>query len=376
MPRPALPARIELVPERRRPDGTVNNEAFWEIRDGKVRSSTGCGESDRDGAEKKLKAYLAAKHVKTPKQKNKAAVDTSCADVIAHYARAKAKKPVARPQELASRLDRLLSYWGDMTLDDVDEETCGDYADHIGSEAAARRHLEDFRAAIKGYARAGLCRELVTVSLPEPGESRVDFFERGQLAQMLWYCWRFRRSQYGKPTKDFALRHLIPFILTAVYTGTRSRRIWRASYVQEDGRPWIDVEGGVYYRLAKGEKAPRNKRAATVRIPGRLLAHMRRWSKKRTYLVEHHGKPGDPKKSLSAMMKEVFGEDHNFVRHTFRHTCATWLLWSGEKSDDVAAYLSMTKQILFDVYGHDHPDADWSVGQAITTGRAGRRLKR
>ena len=374
--RPPLPARLELIPGRLKPDGSLHNEAYWEIRDhGRVRISTRCGEDDRAGAEKQLTVYLASKHEKAPKTKNKSAAETACADVISHYAKAKARKPVARPKELAARLDRLLTYWGSMTLDDVDEETCADYADLIGSDSAARRHLEDFRAAIKGYAKAGLCREYVVVSLPDKSDRRVDFFERSQVAAMLWHCWRFRRHQYGRPTADRPLRHLVPFILTAIYTGTRSRRIWRASYVQEEGRPWIDLEGGVYHRLAKGETAPKNKRAASVRIPGRLLAHMRRWSKTKTYLVEYQGEAGDPKKALTGVMEKVFGKDHPYVRHTFRHTCATWLLWSGEKPEDIAAYMSMTKQMLFDVYGHDNPNADREVGKAFTSGRAGRRAK-
>ncbi len=376
MPRHREPARLVLEPARHHKSGRLKHEAFWQLRDGSKKLSTGCGQDDRAGAEGFLREYLAKQHAKAPKVKHKAAAECPIPDVISHYAVHKTRKPVARPKELAARLETLLAFWGDKTLADVDEDTCYEYADFVGSDSAARRQLEDFKAAIKAYCRAGLCRESVVVTLPDKPDGRVEFFTRSQLAALLWHCWRTRRYQGETATTDRPMRHLVPFILTAVYTGTRSRRIWRASYVRQEGRPWIDLEGGVYHRLATGEKAPKNKRAASIRLPPRLLAHMRRWACKRTYLVELYGKPGDPKKSLAGAMEAVFGERHAFVRHTFRHTAATWLLWAGVKAEDVAAYLSMTKQMLFDTYGHDHPDADWEVGEAISKGKAGRTKKR
>jgi hypothetical protein len=71
--------------------------------------------------------------------------------------------------------------------------------------------------------------------------------------------------------------HIARFILFDLYTGTRSGRIWTASFERREGHPWIDVEGGVFYREAPGATASRTKRAPSVRIPGRLLAHLRRW---------------------------------------------------------------------------------------------------
>ena len=87
------------------------------------------------------------------------------ADVLNIYAQDVAPKH-ARPYETAHRLNALAEYWGDRPLSAVNGKTCRDYVEHAGSQAAARRHLEDFRAAIIHHRREGLCSEIVEVVLP------------------------------------------------------------------------------------------------------------------------------------------------------------------------------------------------------------------
>jgi len=60
MPRKAKGARLWLRPERR--DGGRTRPAVWLIRDGNHEESTGCGPSDRRGAEEALARYIAAKY--------------------------------------------------------------------------------------------------------------------------------------------------------------------------------------------------------------------------------------------------------------------------------------------------------------------------
>ena len=281
---------------------------------------------------------------------------------------------------------------GDRSLGAINRASCKAYERDRGSRSAARRELEDLRSAPNLYIADGLCREAVKVTLPTKHKARVAHFTRSQVAQMVWHCWRTREEQtihVGPRTGQTVLtdkrplRHLIPFILTAVYTGTRSSRIWQASFDMEPGRPWLDLEGEVFHRLADDEEEMANKRAGTIAIPERLLAHMRRWQrggklpkgkfrKPQAFLCEYRGRPADPKRALAGLMDTVFGADHTYVRHTFRHTCATWLLWAGEDINDVAAYMSMTREIVEKVYGHHHPDAHASVGTSFSTGKAGR----
>ena len=371
MPRSRKPARLWLEPEKRNADGSIRQKACWVIKDGAVRISTGFSLHDRERAEMRFHSYLAERHAASEPIRDKSADQTLCADVIRHYVENRGPH-VADPSLLAYRTRRLLTFWGDKNLGQIDGRTCRQYAAHRHSEASARRELEDLRAAIRLYAADGLCRETVIVSTPGKSPSRTDFLTRDQVAELVWYLWRRREVQHGRATQRYPLRHLVPFVLTAVYTGTRSRRIWTASFQREEGLPWIDARGGVFYRSAQGEHVAPTKRAGSIRIPPRLLAHFKRWSSSRTYLVEYRGKPADPKKALAKSMTAVYGGSHPFVRHTFRHTCATWLMWSGEDLGDIAAYLSMTREMLMKVYGHEHPDADRDIGLAFN-GRAGRR---
>lgn len=374
MSRKRQPARLRLEPAEFQADGSLKRAAVWYVVDGRTRRSTGCGESDIAGAEKALADYNAAKHAAAPAVRDKAAEATKIADVIAHYATVHGAS-VANPRELARRLGRLLEWWRAKTLDEVNRTECQRYAAFVGSDQSARRDLEDFRAAVNRYASDGLCRDEVKVWTPKKADPRGEFMTRDEIARLLWHCITKRGKQGNKVTTARTIRHLAPFILFAVCTGTRSSRVWQASFVQEEGRPWIDVENGIYYRAAPGERVSATKRAGTIVLPRRLMLHIRRWAKNRTYLCEYHGRPADPKKGLARAMTDVFGEGHGFKRHTLRHTAATWLMWAGRDPREIADYLSMSEKLLRDVYGHHHPDANKDVGDAFDHD-AGRRKKR
>lgn len=359
MPRKTKPARLWLFPEQRK-DGKVVRQATWYIKHGSKRFSTGCLADDQSGAQAALADYLTSLHADEEIVREKRASETLISDVIAHYA--KEKTDVAKPRELAARLGQLLEFWGDRTLDVVNEGTCNAYVRQRSTAQAARRELEDFRAAVVMYAKHGRCREIVLVSLPDKAQPREEYFTRDQVAALLWYLWKKKVAQGGKRTPVRSLKHIAPFVLMGIYTGTRSSRMWKASFKRMPGRPWIDVENGVFYRAAPKEIVAKNKRAGAIRIPGRLLVHLRRWAKQRDYLVEWHGRPANPRKGLFGAIDAVFGEDSDYVIHTLRHTCATWLMWSGGNVDDIARFLSMSRDILLKVYGHHHPDADRLVG--------------
>ncbi|MGY4312565.1 hypothetical protein [Bradyrhizobium sp. JR3.5] len=100
------------------------------------------------------------------------------------------------------------------------------------------------------------------------------------------------------------------------------------SFEKEQGRPYVDVENGLFHRTWLGENVPANKRAPVQRIPARLLAHLRRWRRLGTrYVCEYQGRAADPKKAFGRFARAVFPDtDMKVVRHTFRHTAATWLM--------------------------------------------------
>ncbi|MCJ2074503.1 hypothetical protein MKK68_02375 [Methylobacterium sp. E-016] len=141
-------------------------------------------------------------------------------------------------------------------------------------------------------------------------------------------------------------------VLLGLYTGTRAGAIATASFERVEGRSWLDLDGGMFHRLAVG-KAATNKRQPPVRLPDRLLAHIRRWRRlglSREFVVEFRGQP-------VAQVNKGFGvalATAGLVGspHMTRHTCATWLLQRGVRSWDAAHYLGMSERILLETYGH------------------------
>lgn len=366
MPRARKPARLWLRP------ADDDRASVWVILDGGKQIRTGCGALDRGGAERALERHLAARFIAEPKAKDRAASEITLAEVIANYLNQK-KATARRPRELAGRAEALLHFWGDKTLDDVTSAACEGYAASRTTASQARRELEDMRSAISLAIADGLTRQSVKVTLPEKSKGRANFMERDVVAKLLLAAYRKRETYKGRPTKKKVGIHIARFILVALYTGSRSARVWQASFVKEQGRPYVDVEAGLYYRAWEGESVARNKRAPPIRLPSRLLAHLRRWRRMgANYVVEYQGRAADPKKAFARHVKDVFGEGSGVMRHTFRHTAATWLMQSGEDPFSVSGYLGMSQKTLETTYGHHHPDHQASIGSAFSSGRAGR----
>jgi hypothetical protein len=88
-------------------------------------------------------------------------------------------------------------------------------------------------------------------------------------------------------------RHLARFILLGLYTGTRHAAVCSAALMPAIGRGHVDLERGVFYRRAQDARETK-KRQPPVRLPDRLLAHLRRWQRlgiAEHAVVEWNGKP-------------------------------------------------------------------------------------
>lgn len=368
MSRARKPARLWLRP------ASKDRAAAWIILDGGKQHGTGCSASDREGAERALSDHIARQFIASPAKKGRDASEVSVAEVLGHYVALKSET-ATRPKELAARAENLLAYWGDKTLDDITSATCADYAKRRGTPNGARRELEDLRAACRQAIADNVTRQSVTVTLPPKAKGRVKHLDRTTLAKLIWAAYRKRGKYRGAPNKRKPTIHIARFALAAVYTGSRSARVWQASFVKEEGRPYVDLEAGVFYRAWDGERVAANKRAPPIRLPGRLLAHMRRWHRMGArYVVEYNGQPADPKRAFRNLVDEVLGEDaEGIVRHTLRHTAATWLMQAATDKWEASGYLGMTLETLEKTYGHHHPDHQANVGAAFTSGRAGRK---
>lgn len=129
----------------------------------------------------------------------------------------------------------------------------------------------------------------------------------------------------------------------------------------------MDLENGIFYRLAWGKKQT-NKRQPPNPIPERLLAHLKRWQSKglmNTHFVEWNGKPIDSVSNSFDRAKKLAGIQ-DIRPHTLRHTCVTWLLQSGVSIWDTAGYVGMSPEMVSNVYGHHCPDHLQKAVQGIT----------
>jgi integrase len=367
--------RLWLRPEKRNPDGTLRERAVWVIRDGPRKISTGCAPQDRAGAERALGEHLADKY-KPNRAGGRHPSEILIADVLAIYLTDIAPRH-AREDETKQRVLTLDAWWAEKTLAEVNGTNCRAYVEHrtrqawkaarlektgtaprMVTAAAARRELEDLRAAINHHRREGLCSEIVSVVLPPRADARERWLTRSEAARLLWAAWRARQVMRDEATLRAVGRHVARFILVGLYTGTRSAAICGAALMPTVGRGHVDLEQGVFYRRAVGRRQTK-KRQPPVKLPPRLLAHMRRWAARglaRKTVVEWNGKSVESVRKGFAAAVEAAGLGADVTPHILRHTCATWLMQGGVNLWDAAGFLGMTVQQLEATYGHHHPD--------------------
>lgn len=381
---------------------------LYYIRDGQTEISTGCG-PDRlagpDGAEAQLAAYIAEKwaqraateEVADDRQRRSDPTKVLIAEVLALYLKERAPR-LADPKATKVRVDALMSFWGDKRLDDVRRSECTAYVELRISQPlkaakrgaalekrvtdqGARRELEDLSAAIHYWNGEYPLIVRPKVHLPEKPESPRDALTRGQAAALLKAAMGYRleiaadgarswRRLGGSARANRA--HLRRFILIGLYTGNRPavtpQLLWEESATQA----WVDIEDGMVYRRGKREKDHKTKRRPVVRIPHRLLAHLRRWRRldqaKAAQLLEaedlvmantvlHHGGApiaGRIRRGFEACVADA-GLAAEVSPHWLRHTCATWLMEGDVDVWEAASYLGMSPKALLDNYGHHRP---------------------
>jgi len=198
------------------------------------------------------------------------------------------------------------------------------------------------------------------VTTPARKPPRTDYWlRRDQVAARLKAARADKRS-----------RHLARFILIGVTTGTRPGAILRLQWLPSPSGGWFDLETRTLHRRGLGAKESR-KRQPPVRIPDKLLPHLRRWRAADlaagiSSVIHDGGRPVASIKRAWAGAAGRAGEGRYLKEqgrykgpdgpHIVRHTAATWMMQRGVPAEEAAGYLGMTLKTLWEVYGHHHPD--------------------
>jgi integrase len=133
------------------------------------------------------------------------------------------------------------------------------------------------------------------------------------------------------------------------------------------GAPWIDLENGVYY----GRGNPK-KRQPGIRVPDRLLAHLRRWKKNgQRRLVEFNGEPIESIDKAFAATVKACKLGKKIVVHSTRHSSITWLALNGVDPYEICRYAGITMEVFMNVYSHFHPDYMTGVHAGFRSKRGG-----
>jgi integrase len=374
MPRQGKGAHLWLRPARRK-DGRVVANAVWIIIDGSRHVATGCLKHQAGEAEKQLAAHIADKY--RPSRRLREIEHVDIADVLSIYLEDCGPRITDR-LKLERCIARLNDYWGGKMLSEVTNAECRAYANSRGKTGGTRTDLETLRAALNHHEKENLHYGTVRVTLPPKGPPRDRWLTRSEAARLIWECWRYRENQtvhrghqkgQKVETAKRPLRHLARFILIGLYTGTRAGAIASASPYRDQGHSFVDLDQGIFYRLAIGRTAS-NKRQPPAPIPARLLAHMRRWVRRgiiTSHFVEWHGAPVKSVKTGFGRAAKLAGLWGRVTPHTLRHTAATWLMQRGVPIWQAAGYLGMSTDVLERTYGHHHPDYMRGAAEAITS---------
>jgi integrase len=269
-------------------------------------------------------------------------------DLLADYARERGPKTAA-PWRVGAAIKGLVPFWQGKTVAQVTEDECVKFASVRGrSPGTVRRELGVLRAATNHAHRKGRITRVVAIELPDRPEPRDRWLTEKEAAELLRAALREPRVRLYLPL----------FIVLGLYTGQRKEAILSLRWSQVDLNAGENRnEGRIDFNIPGDRRT--KKRRAHIPIPRTLLGHLRRARKRGTdlgFVVNDNGKRlGDLKRGFASACRRAGLS--GVTPHTLRHTCATWIVQSGDVPMwEAAGYLGMTVETLEHVYGHHSPD--------------------
>lgn len=358
MPRPSKGARLYW----RKDTGQ------WAIVDGKDQRRTGT--ADRREAEARLAEYIAERDRGSRAGGPADPSDLLIADALQVYLEEHAPHAAA-PERIAYAVTPLIDFWGALPVSAVTKATCRRYAaERKRSDGTVRRELTTLRAALNYAHGEGRLLHVPTVHLPDRPPSKERWLTREEAARILRAARRSDKvDKRGRRQQTDRGRHLAYFILIALYTGTRKQAILSLRFEPHTAGGWIDCESGVLYRSAQDARVT-NKRRGSVKMPAKLLGHMRRLKAAgNTWAVQYQGgRIGDVQTAWERACRDA--EVDGASPHTLKHTAITWGIQGGMTISGAASFFSTSAATIEKVYWHHSPMFQEAEAEAMN-----RRLK-
>jgi integrase len=369
----------------------------WIILDRGRQIRTGCSGGDTDGAAKALEKYIGARHTATIGATNPNFL--AIADVLTAYEISKRPKNKdderawAQHDLLLIRLLDLNNFFGDKTVSKIKAQLCRDFVDwstgtpnennkkagieprvRTVSDQTARRRLEDLRSAVNAYHAEHTLSVVPKITLPQKTEGRHRWLTRNEAARLLGaamgYVWDSERNAWKRKPDGTLFRRerwiiqrrrpAARFSLVGLYSARREETIRRTQWLPTTTHPWMNLGAMIYQGRGAAERATK-KRRPPAKIANRLRPHLVRWRKldaKRSaelreagvlqageeirFVVNrtHDGQPlaGKIRSAWEGILEDA-GLGDDVVRHSMRHTAATWMMQEGTDRWQAAGWL-------------------------------------
>jgi integrase len=270
-------------------------------------------------------------------------------DLLTEYSAERGPKVTAQ-NRVAYAVLALTDFFEGNSVANVTLQTCARYSEKRGrSPGTVRRELGVLRAAINHAHRNGRITRPVAVELPDRPEPRDRWLTRQEVARLI----RASRTPHAR-------LYMPLFILIGTYTGRRKEAILSLRW------PQVELAARTINFDIAGRKRT-NKKRGVIKIPPRLVPHLRRARKRGTelgYVLHVNGQRiGDIKKGFAAACQRAGIE--GVTPHTLKHTAATWLMQAGTDPWQAAGFLSTSVETLLRVYGHHHPDYQRQAAENI-----------
>lgn len=269
-------------------------------------------------------------------------------DILTDYVTERGPK-IKAGERLAYAVVPLIEFWQSRTVAEITRQSCETYENWRNRSAGTvRRELGTLRAAINHAVAERRLLNAVPVHLPVRPPSRDRWLEKNEAAALL------RAALNSGFT-----RHYLPlFIVIGLHSGARKEAILSLRW------PQVDLEAGLIQWNPEGREQT-NKRRPRMKIPSKLLGHLKRARMRGSdlgFVVHNDGKRlGDIKRSFATACRNAGLQ--GVSPHVLRHTRATWGMRAGTAPWELAGFLGMTTETLEKVYGHHHPDFQLSAAE-------------